>query len=134
MAIADVTLQARLAATAGFVRDRDAVAFLECCNLAADFFDSAAALVAEHAGQRHRKVLVATDEVGVAYAHAGDSHQHLVVFRICEVQFGNLERPRLFPDDRSLNFHLCHLLTRRAAPCQERARGQWSRIVSWVQQ
>ena len=91
MAVADLTLQARLAAAAGPVRDRNVVAFLEACHLAADLLDNAAALVAEHARQWHRKVLVAADEVRVADAHPGDTHQHLVVLRIGEIQFGDLK-------------------------------------------
>ena len=47
----------------------------------ADGFDDARAFVPQHGGQRHRIVLVADDQVGMAHARRDDTYQHLVVHR-----------------------------------------------------
>ena len=69
MAIARLTLEAGVAGAACFKCDCNVITFLKSCDLTANFLNNAAAFVTEYAGQRYWKILVAADQIGVAYAH-----------------------------------------------------------------
>lgn len=90
-AIRAVTAGARRAMAARAVGEHDVIAGGERLHVRADGFDHAGAFMTEHGRQRHRIVLVAHDQVGVAQACRDDAHQHLSP-RGARIRAGSIEK------------------------------------------
>jgi hypothetical protein len=67
--------------------------------------DDASPFVSEHARQRYRKILVATNQIGVTDPHAGNSHQHFIRSWLSEVYLFDAKRPAFFTHHGRTDFH-----------------------------
>ena len=97
-----VTADAVIALAAVLVGQNDVVAGLDAVDHGADLFHDAGALMAQHAGDRPRRHLVASAQVRVAAAARDDLDKYLVCLRL--VQLDLLERElALFIGDSSFD-------------------------------
>lgn len=94
LAVGTVAAPAGIAVTAGAIGQHHMVAHLEVAHVRAHRLNDASPLMAEHCRQRHRVVLVAHDQVGMAQARRHHLHQYLVVLRA--TQPGLLDDEGLF--------------------------------------
>jgi len=78
-AIGVVAAAAEATVSTGWVRHHHVVARLDAFHSCADLLDDTRPLMAEDQGQRHRIILVANVDVGLAEAGRDNSYEHLVL-------------------------------------------------------
>src|SRR3954447_20823885 len=105
VAVGAASLLARGTLAAAVVAHDHAVAVGKLGHTLADGGDRARALVPEHGGQRHGQPLVAADQIRMADPGSGDTHEHLVVAQVAELELLQDERPALLLDDGGRDLH-----------------------------
>jgi hypothetical protein len=89
------------------------VARLDAFHSCTDLLDYTRPLMAEDQGQRHRIVLVANVDVGLAEAGRDNSYEHLVLAGFIQIKLPEDEWSGLSFDNRGSNSH-------RVSPAQHR--------------
>jgi hypothetical protein len=99
--------------TAGGKGKDDVVTRFEPSDAGADTLDNARTFVAEHDGQRHRIMLVAHVDVGLAEAGSNDPDQNFFVARLIKFERFESERGGRSFDQGGFDAHLNALRSRR---------------------